>query len=142
MLFFVGDILQGRWWLNHACETEGGLHIYHKVELGPEYWREDGSPKYINITGTALERGNFNSEVFENQIVQEIEDYRYEKYPRIRVMATRILDRPNARVLGEVKVFFYDGGRLAYALGEFAGETCPDFLGLYTRLYTDIFVRE
>ncbi|MGD2172087.1 MAG: hypothetical protein PVJ78_07330 [Gammaproteobacteria bacterium] len=39
LFVFFADILVGRWWLEHACETEGGLHIYHKVALGPEYWR-------------------------------------------------------------------------------------------------------
>ncbi|MGD2172085.1 MAG: hypothetical protein PVJ78_07320 [Gammaproteobacteria bacterium] len=142
LFVFFADILVGRWRLNHACETEGGLHIYHKVALGPEYWREDGSPKSINISGNHVERGNFNSEIFDNRIIKVREDYVYEKYPRIRVGTTKIIDQANNQILGEVKILFYKGGRFLFLLGDYAGARCPKVRGLYTKLYTDIFFKK
>lgn len=142
ILFLVGDILHGRWWLNHACEAEGGLQIYHKIALGPEYWREDGSPRFIKNTGTARERGDFDSEVLDNRIIKERKTYHYREYPKIKVSRTSMIDQSNGRILGEFTVLFYYGGGLAFMFGEFGGESCPEFRGMYTRLFTEIFVKE
>ncbi len=56
------DVILGRAYFHYLCATQGGVHVYQTVELGPEYWNPDGSPKFIT------EDGWFDDDVFEGNI--------------------------------------------------------------------------
>jgi len=139
-LILFGDSLVGTWYLNHLCETEGGTHIYRIVELGPEYWREDGSPKFINKTGTPLERGNFNSKIFDNKYQQKMNDYIQNESLGISIWTVSIVDTSNSEVLGEHKLFRYRGGWVANSMTTMAGDSCKVKQDRYQNLYKKIFV--
>jgi hypothetical protein len=65
------DQIIGSYYFDHLCKTEGGLHVYQTVELGPEYYREDGSPRFIDS------KGKFDSSIFEGR-------YEFTKPNRLR----------------------------------------------------------
>ncbi len=54
LVLAVWDEIWGFVHLRHLCATEGGIKVYRTVALGPEYWTEDGSPKFISF-----QAGNF-----------------------------------------------------------------------------------
>lgn len=136
-LILFGDSLVGGWYLDHLCETEGGTHIYQTVELGPEYWREDGSPKYIDI-----KRGNFNSKIFNNKYLKKRNEHTYSDYIGISYSSVSIVDTTNNQILGERKLFHYGGGWVVNSMSTMAGDACKFKPGQYQKMYEQIFINK
>src|SRR5687768_15813320 len=41
------DHLLGSLYFDYLCAREGGITVYKTVELGPEHWNPNGTPRFI-----------------------------------------------------------------------------------------------
>lgn len=109
VLFFLpfADQIIGRYYFDHLCETEGGLHVYQTVELGPEFYHEDGSPRFMDS------KGRFDSSIFNGRY--EFKKESLDRYVEIVVIEKRIhsiIDTTSGNTLGSFTQFTYRGGWL------------------------------
>ena len=89
------DVLLGRAYFHYLCATQGGVHVYQTVELGPEYWNSDGSPRFITDDGW------FDGEVLGDRFKFEREDNRnFNETLNIGRYPDRIIDLKTDKVLG------------------------------------------
>ena len=106
------DEIVGRIYFKHLCKTEAGLHVYKTVELGPEYYHEDGSPKFMDS------KGRFDSTVFDGRYVfKTFSIENYAKFVRIKKRRYLVIDSVAGTILGAHINFFYFGGWLVNSLG-------------------------
>ena len=118
LLFFwlpgLWDVILGRAYFHYLCQTDGGVHIYETVELGDEYWNEDGSPTFYT------EKGAFDGSVFEGK-------YKFVRnnHPKMGLGSTikkrprQIIETETDRVLGEWVLYEYLGGWVVHNLQPF-----------------------
>ena len=116
-LFFpFADQILGRYYFDYLCEKEGGLHVFETVELGAEYYHEDGSPRFMDP------KGKFDPFIFNNRY--EFKRKSLEHYVEIVVIEKdidSIIDTKTKKVLGEYSRFIYRGGWLANSLDHVGG---------------------
>lgn len=89
------DVILGRAYFSYLCHKDGGVHIYQTVELGPEYWNEDGSPKFYT------EKGAFDSTFFDGRYIFQMSDTRYTGPFRTIQYTDQIFDIKTESLLGE-----------------------------------------
>lgn len=122
-LLFVpmADNIVGEVYLKYLCATQGGIHVYQTVELGPEYFGEDGMPlfydrnKYIDemqvsnsYTGKSVYEEGYSS-VFNIDKSQDV-----------------ILDMETGEMIGSITYFLHFGGWLVNSTGlHVSGTRCP-----------------
>lgn len=51
LLIPTWDEILGRYYFERLCASEGGVKVFRTVELGPKYWNEDGTPKFLKNNG-------------------------------------------------------------------------------------------
>ena len=101
------DQIIGRIYFNHLCDTEAGLHVYQTVELGPKFYHEDGSPRFMDS------KGKLDSSVFNGRY--EFKKESLDRYVEIVVIEKRIhsiIDTTTGTALGSFTQFTYRGGWL------------------------------
>lgn len=137
LVFFTalfGDEIAGRMYLNHLCETEAGVRIYHTVELPAEYWDENGKPKFYNNIN-----GNFTLDGYDIEYIAGIRSKAF----HIDNAGYKRLDYKSRDVLGEVTDYRYWGGWLRR---EFSVQNtavgCENRRDLSNRLVNGIFKKE
>ncbi len=131
------DVILGRAVFYGLCASQGGVHVYQTVELGPEYWNEDGSPRFVT------KDGRFNSTVFNGKYKFEIIDKRYsENMMNTGQIIEKISDVSTGKPLGERVIIDYHGGWVAKYTGFFVrGSRCyghEDNLG--NSIYQDLLI--
>jgi len=99
------DVMLGRAYFNYHCEKDGGIHIYQTVELGNEYWNDDGSPKFYT------ERGSFDEEFFDGRYEKKQDDDRtFETMLPVSRYLLQIIDTNTGYVAGEIVTYQYTNG--------------------------------
>jgi len=115
------DIIPGRLYFSHLCETEGGLKIYKQVELPAEYWDENGKPKFIKDNGD-VDKGTldiFFDFIVEKKMVSDVF--------HIQLVNFIIKEKKSKTHVGIYSSFGYFGGWLVNNSGiHVRGESCPD----------------
>ena len=136
------DVILGRAYFHYLCATQGGVHVYQTVELGPEYWNPDGSPKFIT------EDGWFDDDVFEGRYKFEREDNRnFNTTLNIGKYPDRVVDLKTGEVLGEKVSYVYFGGWFFKHTGfNVRGVRCHGYSrgagsGAYRDILSSIFLR-
>lgn len=130
------DEIAGRIYFHHLCETEGGVRIYKVVELGPEYWNADGTPRFIT------EEDYLTRKVFEGQYVRQsrfIENYG-DPF-RIVLDEDLVVDVRKNQILGKKTSFIYFGGWVLNNSGfHVSGSRCHSYSDTpYIQFITQIF---
>lgn len=119
------DVILGRAYFSYACHKDGGIHIYETVELGPENWNEDGSPKFYNY------KGNFDEEYFDGKYSQifVFPDKKFSSMLPVLRDVVKIIDTSKGNILGEDVSYLYTSGWVINTWQPFsvAGERCPIF---------------
>lgn len=118
---FGWDVILGRAVFYGLCATQGGVHVYQTVELGPEYFDKDGvQPLYDPKRG--FEEINLPS-----NYLAEINDNRYfSKLLNLSNIEYKIYDDKNGKILGVYKTYMYHGGWFINYTGFYvSGELCP-----------------
>jgi hypothetical protein len=144
-LILFGDSLVGHMYLNYLCTTHGGPHVYQIVELGPEYWNEDGSAKFIYPNGTIVNDkfvgGRFN-EMFSNKfrtnrVKHELLRYKIQQYGRE-------VRNSDDQILAIYRSYLYKGGWLINSIGyETTATNCGKRNKNYLRdFYKTIFLNK
>jgi len=115
------DVILGRAYFYYLCNKDGGVHIYQTVELEPEYWNEDGSPRFYT------ERGAFDSSVFGGRYVISNSDDRYtKKVFDITKDVDEVIDVVSGKKIGEWVMYVNRGGWLMNLYNPFGqtGDRC------------------
>lgn len=151
---FVGwDVILGRVYFNYLCNKDGGVHIYETVDLGSEYWNEDGSPKFYT------DRGAFDESVLEGkyQFVR-VRDSSFTTIFNIRRDVHKVIESLNKKILGERVAYQYWGGWVMntwqpflsgslgchryYGQSDDKGIISNDLLIVYKKFTSHIFLEE
>ena len=125
------DIVPGRLFFAHLCETEGGLTVYKVVEF-PTEWDGRGRAPFMT------ERGFFDPTYFGNRYRWgHTSEIAWPAYFRIKKETDYVVDAANGERLGQYVYLIYKGGWLINSTGlHVSGTLCrvypkgyfPDFL--------------
>ncbi|MCW9024494.1 MAG: hypothetical protein OQK73_07410 [Gammaproteobacteria bacterium] len=134
------DVILGRTVFYTLCATQGGIHVYQTVELGPEYWGENGEPRFfyrdlgfneINIVDRYLGRRNTNSN--------------YSKTLNLSITKYEVVDTEKNSTLGlYVKYTYFGGWFMNYTGFHVVGNSCPSSKNLdndLVQLTQSVFVK-
>ena len=133
---FGWDVILGRAVFYTLCATQGGVHVYQTVELGPEYWNEDGSPKFI------MENGELDENIFGGRYESKrVSDRNFSKLLNIGRFERTIIDRKTGGKLGTLTRIMYFGGWFLNHTGFVVGANdCPSEYGIYPKLLKMVFI--
>ena len=131
---FGWDVILGRAVFYTLCATQGGVHVYQTVELGPEYWNEDGSPKFI------LENGELNEKIFKGKYHLKRKTEKHTEY--ISYYDTQLINTETNNIIADRVMIDYLGGWFVRYTGFFVtGSRCPtESYGLYPDLLHKVFI--
>lgn len=102
-LFWLHDTL-AQWELKTICEKEGGIRVYKTVELPPEYFTPDGSPKFVKPNGD-LDEAMLGGQY---KYISESSDSYSHHFTQVSRFRDAIVDKRTNLVLAERRSF---GGR-------------------------------
>jgi hypothetical protein len=121
------DQIIGRYYFDHLCETEGGLHVYQTVELGPKFYHEDGSPRFMDS------KGRFDGSIFNGryEFRRQTKNY-HSNIVLIESDIQSIIDTHTGKLLATFNRFIYRGGWLnEYFSYHRGGIGCRSYEGGY-----------
>lgn len=116
------DIIIGRAMFYGLCLTQGGIHVYQTVDLGPEYFDKEGVPLFFD-------RKKSLKEMRLDEYVG-LNDYGFSsKFFNVKKDVDMIVNKENNEIKGDVTYFVFFGGWVFNALntGGADGERCPAF---------------
>lgn len=99
------DIIPGKLYFNHLCESEAGVKIFETMELPAEYWDQQGKPRFFNEHG-----------YLDNKFLADHLDGgggRIEHYSSafaIDKVTSPIKEKVSQKVLAEITTFGFWGG--------------------------------
>jgi len=127
LVFFVplGDEVAGKIYLSYLCTTQPRVKVYHTAELSPEYWDEQGRPKYLGSNGFVdmkLLPDRFKwrnvDEPYLDSVIK-IEKWRWE-----------LVDKETQTVLGERITYMRHFGWInRFSPASYVGEGCRELEG-------------
>ena len=131
------DQIIGRMFLNHLCATASGARVYHTVGLPPEYWDEQGRPKFVK------QNGDLDRKVLGARFSEPAKSEPYLSALGITEYHQQVVDNSNHQVLGEVVDFMFWGGWIVRNLSASTGAVgCREIRNnkvwrdFYPRLFT------
>jgi len=114
------DAMLGSVYFNYLCSEKGGIHVYHTIKLGGEYFDEHGIPKFYDDKKTFKEMNIANRYIGEGKF-----DRNYSRRLNIAKQQYKIIDSKTGSVLGDFITYMYFGGWFVKHSGfHGAGETC------------------
>lgn len=116
------DVIIGRAMLYTLCATQGGIHVYQTVELGSEYFDEDGIPLFYD------RRKVFSEMSLAGRYAGVSKSKGYiSKLFNIKAIDKKIMDLEKDKELGTITYFIHFGGWVFNALntGAASGSRCP-----------------
>ena len=109
------DIIPGRLYHKHVCETQGGIQVYKTVEVDNAYYLPDGR---LDAKKLLLERLDW----------QTTTDRAFSKVFHITKNQSVLLDRKNGEQLGTATDFWHYGGWLHTTIFiEASADTSPQY---------------
>jgi hypothetical protein len=109
------DILPGRLYHQHVCETQGGVQVYKTVEVDKAYFLPDGR---LDEKKLLLERLDWQTTM--NRTFSKV--FHMTKHQSV------LLDRKNGEQLGTATDLWYYGGWLHTTIFiEATADTCPRY---------------
>ncbi len=118
---FGWDVILGRAVFYGLCATQGGVHVYQTVELGPEYFDKDGVPLFYD-------RDYGFDEMSLAEIYYGSNEYNINYMRRLNIAKDEymIVNENNNDVLGLYRTYIYFGGWFVNYTGfHVSGESCP-----------------
>ncbi|MBI4382796.1 MAG: hypothetical protein HY579_02030 [Nitrospinae bacterium] len=132
ILIPIWDVPLIDWKFNQLCKTEAGIHVYEKAVLGPEYWNEDGTLKFLH----ALDLKKALPGEFELASMLEREFDSFSGSSRGRLQVKR---KKNQKIIGE-EIYIWRGRNwlVRWIGGTGPGVVCssPE---TYTRIVEAVF---
>ena len=103
------------------CATQGGVHVYETVELGPEYFDKDGVPLFYD-DNSIFEEMSLGERYFAN-----LESEIISRSLNVEKRYSYIEDRKTDSKLGSITHYMYYGGWFSkYSMFHVGGELCPE----------------
>ena len=131
------DVILGRIYFHTLCKKHGGARIYEQVVLPAEYWREDGSPIFLDEKGNKVK-----SKLNEKYKTPFRAAKPLSKIFRIRSSQFPIIEVDSGRLLGAYTIYSYGGGWIINsAISSVRGIQCPSEKGFYSTFLTKVFVQ-
>lgn len=121
-LLFVpmADNIVGEVYLKYLCATQGGIHVYETVDLGGEYFKDDGAPVFYD-RNKGLHEMSMDGR-YEGRSESEI----ISKMLNVEVRKEKIVNIEDDKTLGEIIYFLHFGGKLVNSTGlHVSGTRCP-----------------
>ena len=118
---FGWDVILGRAVFYTLCATQGGVHVYQTVELGPEYFDEDGVPLFYDA------KMNINDVNVAGKYIIKMKRDRYlSRILNLSKNQYEVIEVGSGKVNGDYILYKYFGGWfMSYTgFGE-KGEGCP-----------------
>lgn len=115
------DVLLGRWYFRHLCETEAGIKVYRQVELPAEYWDAEGRPRFIK------ENGDVDKEMLKDWLDFDLRQRQLSDTFRIQALDFIVIDKSSQKPIGQYTSLGYFGGWFVNSTGlHVSGTSCPD----------------
>jgi hypothetical protein len=128
------DIVPGKIYFNHLCETEAGVKAYRTVELPAEYWDEKGQAKFFK------KNGDLDHSILKNRFGEPSLTKPNSAFFGIDQTHQQLVDNSNQEILGEVVSFMYWGGWISrYLSPHNSAVDCENFHG--NQFWHDFYVR-
>ncbi len=116
----MADNIVGEVYLRYLCATQGGIHVYQTVELGPEYFGEDGVPLFYDKK-KLIEEMSLNG-----RYAGRIKGSNSSRFLNIEKRSRELFDEETGQVLGTIVHFIHFGGKLVNSTGlHVSGTSCP-----------------
>ena len=116
------DVILGRAYFHYLCATQGGVHVYQTVELGPEYFDKNGIPLFFERTKT------IDKMTVANRYKGDEYGEDFSKAFNIYKTVDGIVDTKPEEILGDITYFTYFGGWFMNHTGFHSnGTRCPDY---------------
>ncbi len=141
-LLFVpmADNIVGEVYFRYLCATQSGIHVYQTVELGPKYFKGDGTPIFYD-RNKGLYEMSMGGRYFGSSEAETIS-----KTLNVKIIIDRIVDAENNSTLGSIIYFAHFGGWLVNSTGlHVNGSMCPsDYIKInYVKNLSElIFVKQ
>lgn len=137
LLPFTDEII-GQLYFKYICKTQGGTQIYQQIELGEEFFQQDGNPKFIT------EKGDFYKEALGNKYsVYKQYNMNYIPYLNIARNQYQVKDTETLKILGQHTYFIYFRGWLLNLPGPgLASKSCNSDIGFYQNFLKEIFIKK
>ena len=101
------DEIAGRIYFNHLCESEAGATIYQPIELSPENWKADGTPKFYK----GANNNDVPSYAFDRLGIEfEAEWVEKKRLLNVTQHGSVIKEKKSGKRYSEVVGFWYKGG--------------------------------
>jgi hypothetical protein len=131
------DVILGRIYFQTLCKKHSGARVYEQVVLPAEYWREDGSPIFLDAQGNKIK-----SKLGEKYKTP----FRAVKPPpgpfRIQSRQFQIGENESGRLLGTYTIYSYGGGWFVNSgIGHASGIRCPSEEGYTANLLKQVFIK-
>lgn len=127
LVFFVpfGDEIAGRIYLSHLCSTKARMKVFQTVELPPEYWDEEGRPKYLGPYGFV------DMKLLPNRFEwRNIDEPYLDSVIKIEKWRSQLLDKKTQTVLGErITYMRHFGWMNRFSPAPNIGESCRELEG-------------
>ena len=118
---FGWDVILGRAVFYTLCATQGGVHVYQTVELGPEYFDKDG-----NLLLYDPKIGFEEMDVPDGYLVEVFDSRYFSRILNMSKIEYRIHAGKNKKILGTYRTYMYHGGWFINYTGfHVNGDLCP-----------------
>jgi hypothetical protein len=139
LVFFLiptWDHILGAIYFRYLCNMEGGITVYKTVELRPEHWNSDGTPRFITRSSY------LDKQLLEGRYMRKknFEDHSYDPF-RITLDEDIIAESQSGERLGKKTSFIYFGGWVANNTGaHVVGSRCHSYQDIsYEEFLLSIF---
>lgn len=132
------DEVAGRLYFHYLCTTQGGVKVFNREELQPQYWGSNGIPKdRIVRVGS-----RFEMQIGDRYYIETQAQKNYSQTFRIDREHQTIRDRESDNVLSELVAFRHWGGWLVNNTAlNVTAKRCPD-PEVYKDFYRRTFVKK
>lgn len=127
-LVFTWDVIPGQLYFNYLCRTEGKVRVIKAVEVGKEYFLQNGQPDVNKL-----------ADRYAGPITQE----EFSSVFHIGKNERLIQDKQTGEVLGTATDFHYRGGWLSrFLFLDSAGTSCTEHPrpGVLSTVWKDVFI--
>ncbi|HNC84023.1 MAG TPA: hypothetical protein PKV55_16205 [Nitrospira sp.] len=113
LLMPTWDIIPGRLYFQHLCQTEAGIKVFRTVEVEQSYFKADGRPDDRKLVGRYVQSSKRTPD--------------FSSWAHITKIEGAIQDKETGDLLGVATDFSYYGGWVEATIAPMSPMTCPGY---------------